>query len=118
MIRRSCSSAVVGSTGVVSMDNPIVSTGAGVATILSASALGLVTVFVLWHRVSAALAYVLTTLWGIGVAVGGLLVQEDVGAASWMLAIVVLGVIGPVHARLVFGPPGRADVVAAGPAAA
>jgi hypothetical protein len=100
------------------MDNPIVSTGAGVATILGASALGLVTVFVLWHRVSAALAYVLTVVWGIGVAVGGLLVQDDVGVASWVLAVAVLGAIGPVHARLVFGPPGRADVVAAGPAAA
>jgi hypothetical protein len=100
------------------MDNPIVSTGAGVATILGASALGLVTVFVLWHRVSAALAYALTTVWGIGVAVGGLLVQDDVGVASWVLAVAVLGAVGPAHARLVFGPPGRADVVAAGPAAA
>ena len=84
MIRRSCSSWVVGSTGVVSMDNPIVSTGAGVATIVGASALGLLTVFVLWHRVPAALAYALTAVWGIGVAVGGLLVQDDVGAASWV----------------------------------
>ena len=100
------------------MDNPIVSTGAGVATIVGASVLGLLTVFVLWHRVPAAAAYALTTVWGIGVAVGGLLVQDDVGAASWVLAIAVLAVLGPVHARLVFGPPGRADVVAAGPAAA
>ena len=100
------------------MDNPIVSTGAGVATIVVASVVGLVTVFVLWHRVPVAAAYALTTVWGIGVAAGGLLVQEDVGAASWVLAIAVLGVLGPVHARLVFGPPGRAGVVAAGPAAA
>jgi hypothetical protein len=118
MIRRSCSSRMVGSTGVVSMDNPIVSTGAGVATIVGSSALGLLTVFVLWHRVSAALAYALTAVWGIGVAVGGLLVQDDVGVASWVLAVAVLGAVGPVHARLVFGRPGRADVVAAGPAAA
>jgi len=54
----------------------------------------------------------------VGVAVGGLLVQDDVGAASWVLAVAVLGVVGPVHARLVFGQPGRADMVAAGPAAA
>jgi hypothetical protein len=100
------------------MDNPIVSTGAGVATIVGACVLGLLTVFVLWHRVSAVLAYALTTVWGIGVAVGGLLVQDDVGVASWVLAVAMLGAIGPVHARLVFGPPGRADVVAPGPAAA
>src|SRR6266508_3254627 len=98
------------------MDNPIVSTGAGVTTIVVASVLGLVTVFVLWHRVPAAAAYALTTVWGIGVAAGGLFVQDDVGAASWVLAVAVLGVLGPVHARLVFGSPGRADVVAAGPA--
>lgn len=100
------------------MDNPIVSTGAGVATIVGASVLGLLTVIVLWHRVSAVLAYALTTVWGIGLAVGGLLVQDDVGVASWVLAVAVLGAIGPVHARLVFGPPGRADVVAPRPAAA
>ena len=100
------------------MDNPIVSTGAGVATIVGASALGLLTVFVLWHRVPAAAAYALTVVWGIGVAVGGLLVQDDVGVASWVVAVAVLGAIGPLHARLVFGPPGRADMVAAGPAAA
>jgi hypothetical protein len=95
-----------------------VSTGAGVATIVGASALGLLTVFVLWHRVPTAAGYALTAVWGVGVAVGGLLVQDDVGAASWVLAVAVLGVVGPVHARLVFGPPGRPDVVAAGPAAA
>jgi hypothetical protein len=55
---------------------------------------------------------------GIGVATGGLLVQGDVGAASWVVAVLVLAVLTPVHARLVFGPPGPRDVVAAGPAAA
>jgi 4-hydroxybenzoate polyprenyltransferase len=93
-------------------------TGAGVATIVGASALGLVTVFVLWRRMPAAAAYVLMASCGVGVAVGGLLVQDDVGTASWVVAVVALGVVAPVHARLVFGPPGRAHVVAAGPAAA
>ena len=100
------------------MDNPTVSTGAGIATIVGASALGLLTVFVLWHRLPAALAFAVVALCGMGVAAGGLLVQDDVGAAAWVLALVVLGVLAPVHARLVFGPPGRGDVVAAGPAAA
>lgn len=94
------------------------STGAGVATIVGASTLGLLTVFVLWRRVPAAAAFALTASCGVGVAVGGLLVQDDVGTASWVVAIVALGVVTPVHARLVFGPPGRARVVAARPAAA
>jgi hypothetical protein len=95
-----------------------VSTGAGVATIAGASALGLLTVFVLWRRLPAAAAFVVTAACGVGVAVGGLLVQDDVGTASWVVAIVALGVLAPVHARLVFGPPGRAQMVAPGPAAA
>jgi len=99
-------------------DNPIVSTGAGVATIVGASALGLLTVFVLWRRLPAAAAFAVTAACGVGVAVGGLLVQDDVGTGSWVGAIVALGVLAPVHARLVFGPPGRAHVLAAGPAAA
>ena len=94
------------------------STGAGVVTLAGASALGLLTVFVLWRRVPAAAAYALMASCGVGVAVGGLLVQDDVGTAAWVVAVVALGVVTPVHARLVFGPPGRAHVVAAGPAAA
>ena len=83
------------------------STGAGVAAIVGASAIGLLTVFVLWRRLPAAAAFALTAASGIGVAVGGLLVQDDVGTASWVVAVVALGVIAPVHARLVFGPPGE-----------
>jgi len=95
-----------------------VSTGAGVATIVGASALGLLTVLVLWRRLPAPAAFAAMAACGVGVAVGGLLVQDDVGTASWVLAVVVLGVLTPVHARLVFGPPGRAHVVAARPPAA
>ena len=99
-------------------DNPIVSIGAGVTTIVGASALGLLTVFVLWRQLPAAVAFAVIAVCGVGVAVGGLLVQNDVGTASWVVAIVALGVLAPVHARLVFGRPGRAHVLAAGPAAA
>jgi hypothetical protein len=95
-----------------------VSTGAGLATIAGASALGLLTVFVLWRRVPAATAFAVIAACGVGLAVGGLLVQDDVGTASWVVASGALGVLTPVHARLVFGPPGRPHMVAAGPAAA
>ena len=94
------------------------STGAGVATIVGSSALGLLTVFVLWRRLPAAAALAVIAVCGVGVAVGGLLVQDDVGMASWVIAVFALGVLAPVHARLVFGPPGRAHIVAPGPAAA
>jgi len=84
-----------------------VSTGAGVATIVGASALGLLTVFVLWRRLPAAAAFAVAAACGVGVAVGGLLVQDEVGTASWVVAVVTLGSITPLHARLVFGPPGE-----------
>lgn len=88
------------------------------ATIVAASAAGLVLVFSLWHRVPAAAAYALAAVCGIAIAAGGLLVQDDVGAPSWVVAMVTLGVLAPVHARLVFGSPGPGGVVAAGPVAA
>jgi hypothetical protein len=51
-------------------------------------------------------ALALTAACGTAIGAGGLLVQEDVGPASWAVALVVLGVLTPVHARLVFGEPG------------
>ena len=93
---------------------------AGVALIVAGTVVGVMTVFLLWHRIPAALALVVTSLCGMCLAAGGLLVQEDVGAASWAFALVLLAILAPVHARLVFGPPGRRGrpvVAATGPAA-
>lgn len=90
----------------------------GVATIAVASACGLVIVFFLWGRLPPVTALALMAACGMAIGAGGLLVQEDVGPASWAVALVVLGVVAPVHARLVFGEPGCGDVVAEGPAAA
>ena len=96
------------------------SVGAGIALVVAGSVVGLLTVFVLWHRIPAVAAFVVTSACGICLAAGGLLVQEDVGAASWAFALVLLAFLAPVHARLVFGPPGRrrGPVVAATGAAA
>jgi hypothetical protein len=87
-----------------------VGVGGGVALIALGTVAGLVTVFLLWHRIPAALAFVVTSVCGVCLAAGGLLVQEDVGAASWAFALVLLAILAPVHARLVFGPPGRRGV--------
>jgi hypothetical protein len=100
------------------MDNPIVSTGGGIATIAVASSCGLVIVFFLWRRLPGVTALALMAVCGVALGAGGLVVQEAVGPASWAVALVVLGVLTPVHARLVFGPPGPGDVVAEGPVAA
>jgi hypothetical protein len=93
--------------------------GTGVAMIAVATVCGLVIVLFLWRRLSPPSALALIAVCGMGLGAGGLLVQDDVGLASWAVTLVVLGVLTPVHARLVFGPPGQgADVVAEGPVAA
>ena len=94
--------------------------GAGVALIVAGSVGGLLTVFVLWRRIAAALVLLVTSVCGMLLAAGGLLLQEDVGVASWAFALVLLAILAPIHARLVFGPPGRppGPVVAATAAAA
>jgi hypothetical protein len=100
------------------MDNPSVHVGAGVALIVASSAIGALIVFGLWHRLAATLAFGSMVVCGMGIAAGGLLVQEDVGAASWVVALVALAVLTPLHMRLVFGPPGPCGMVApAAPAA-
>jgi hypothetical protein len=94
------------------------SVGAGIALIVAASAVGGFIVFALWRRIPPVLAYVSTTACGMAIGTGALLVQEDVGAASWIVTLVVLGIIAPLHSRLVFGPPGPGRMVAPGAVAA
>ena len=100
------------------MDNPSVHVGAGVALIVASSAIGALIVFGLWRRLPAGIAFASMAVCGMGIAAGGLLVQEDVGAASWVVALAVLAVLAPVHMRLVFGPPGPGGMVAPDAAAA
>jgi hypothetical protein len=81
--------------------------GAGVALIVAGSLVGLIVVFVLWRRLAPAVALALLAGCGVAVGAGGLLVQDVVTAAEWTLTLVALGVLAPLHARLVFGLPGR-----------
>jgi hypothetical protein len=94
------------------VDNPSVHVGAGIALIVASSALGALVVFGLWRRLAPGVAFGSVALCGMGIAAGGLLVQEDVGVASWVVALAALAVISPVHMRLVFGPPGPGGMVA------
>lgn len=88
--------------------------GAGIALIVASSAIGALIVFGLWRRLPPGVAFGSVAVCGMGIAAGGLLVQEDVGAASWVIALGALAVITPVHMRLVFGRPGTGRMVAPG----
>lgn len=43
---------------------------------------------------------------GAGIGVGGLLILDDVGTASWIAAPAVLALIAPLHVRALFGREG------------
>ncbi len=94
--------------------------GAGIALIVVGTVFACLVMFRFWHRVPSPIAVGLLALAGAVVGCGALLVQDDVGAASWVVTLVAFVVLTPVHARLVFGHAGPSDdpMVAAGRSAA
>jgi len=78
--------------------------------IVAGSAFACIVMFGLWRRLPGLIALGLVGLSGALAGAGGLLVQDDVGAASWIVTMFAFVVLTPVHARLVFGPPGPSDV--------
>lgn len=82
------------------------SLGLGIGLIALGSLLGLLIVFGAWRSLPDGVAF--ATLAGCGalVGAGALLVQEHASGVEWAITLLVLGVLTPVHARLVFGPPG------------
>lgn len=86
--------------------------GGGVALLVGGSVLGLFTLFFLWRRLSLPAAFVLLAASGAAIGAGALLVQDGAGPGDWALTLFVLGVLTPLHGRLVFGRPGRSGVTA------
>jgi len=83
--------------------------GTGVA-LIAAGALGsLAVLFAAWRRLRPPLAFGFLVLCGVAIGGGGLLVQDGADLESWVITIVLLGALSPLHGRLVFGPPGPAD---------
>ncbi len=48
----------------------------------------------------------LLALAGVGIALGGLAVQTDVGFWSWVVAPLMLGILLPLHVRVLFAGDG------------
>ena len=80
----------------------------GVVTIVVGAALALFTAFVLWRRVPAFAGVSCAVVAGAMIGAGALLVQAAPSTADWVFTLAVLGVLTPLHARLLFGPAGRA----------
>jgi hypothetical protein len=83
-----------------------VSVAVGALVIWTAAMLGSAVMFVVWDRLAPPVAFGLLGITGALVASGGLLVQEATDVGSWMIAVGLLASLGPLHGRLVFGPPG------------
>ncbi len=81
--------------------------GAGVTLIAVGSVLGLLTSFVTWRRLPGLVGVALLAVSGAAIGAGALLVQDRAGPGDWALTLFVLGVLTPLHGRLVFGRPGR-----------
>jgi hypothetical protein len=80
--------------------------GWGIALIVSGTLLALLVVFGGWRRMPAGAAFSILAVTGVIVGAGALLVQGHASAFEWAITLAALGVFAPVHARIVFGPPG------------
>jgi hypothetical protein len=83
-----------------------VNDAAGITVIVTCSIVALATTFALRTRLAPLAVDALLALSGAGVAAGGLLLLEDVGAASWVLAPLALALLTPVHVRALFAGEG------------
>jgi hypothetical protein len=79
---------------------------AGIAILLSASALALVTGGRLRARLPRPAVDALMALAGAGIGAGGLLMVDEVGMASWIVAPAVLALVAPLHVRALFAREG------------
>jgi hypothetical protein len=78
----------------------------GIALILLAGVLAIVTGGLLRTTLPRPATDALMALAGAGIGIGGLLLIDDVGTASWIAAPVVLAVVAPLHVRALFARGG------------
>jgi hypothetical protein len=79
---------------------------AGIAIVLVSGMLAIVTGGWLRVTIPRPATDVLMALAGAGIGVGGLLLLDDVGTASWIAAPAVLAVVAPFHVRALFARGG------------
>ena len=79
----------------------------GIALILGGSAVALAAAFILRVRLPSAVVALALAVAGVAVAAGGLLVQDEVQAYDWVVALPLMAALTPLHVRFVLGPLGR-----------
>jgi hypothetical protein len=83
-----------------------VATSVGWAIVLGSVAVSGIAAFLLRRKDSRTPITIVAAAAGAGVAVGGLLVLDDVGVASWITAPIVLAVATPLQVRTLFARGG------------
>ena len=78
----------------------------GLALVIGAGAVAVLTAFVLRSRAPAALSISLMTAASAALAYGGMLLRQDPSALEIALAVLAMAVLGPAHVRIVLGPYG------------
>jgi hypothetical protein len=101
MVVRGCRSSTTEWTIIAGMH-----TAAGIPIIFAANVLGVVTGGRLRGLLPRPAIDALMALAGAGIGVGGLMMMDDVGTASWIAGPAVLAVIAPLHVRALFARDG------------
>lgn len=78
----------------------------GVTTLAASILLGLAAAFPLRERMSSWLVDTLLAISGAGMAVGGLLLLEDVSGVAWLVTPPVLAALTVIHVRALFAGSG------------
>jgi hypothetical protein len=77
-----------------------------IAVLAGATALGLVVAWPLRRRLPQRAEDALMAVAGVGIGVGGLLLQRDVEVWSWVAAPAILAIAAPLHVRALFAREG------------
>jgi hypothetical protein len=78
----------------------------GIVVIAAGAVAGGLAAFPLRTRLPRPAVDALAAAFGLGLGAGGLLLQDDVGVASWIVAPVVLALLAPLHLRALFAAGG------------
>ena len=79
---------------------------AGVVILSASAALAVATALGFRTRLSPRMVDVVMALAGAGLGIGGLMLLENVGVASWVFAPLVLAVVAPAQVRALFAGDG------------
>ena len=78
----------------------------GVVLIVAGFAGVLLVGFALRRRLPAGVGFVLLAVFSVAAGAGALVVQDHVTTADWIVTLVPVALLGPVHVRFLVGPFG------------